>query len=194
MWPDFKGVSLKVQITIAFTAIVSILLIGFAFYIHVFSKDTQENLFYERLGERANTTAHLILEKDELDSVSFKKVEEVFANGVTREVIQVYDGEHRRVFLEPHGDTPMIGKQELDNIRKNSPLRYGATGDYKFGLYYQDNQGDYVIVVQAPDVYGRLKVERLKTMLIIGVLISVLITTTAGYFFARNLLTPIEHV
>jgi signal transduction histidine kinase len=194
MRPDFKGVSLKIQITIAFTAIVSVLLIAFAFFIHLFSKETQENLFYERLAERATTTALLILEKDELDSVSFKRVEDVFSNGITGEVIQVYDRKHRRVFLEPRKDVQTINQEELDKIKKNSPMRYGFTGDYKYGLYYHDNQGDYVIVVQAPDIYGLLKVERMKTLLTIGVLVSVLITTTAGFFFARNLLTPLEHV
>jgi len=113
----------KTRAALVFTLIVSSLIGAFALSIYFFSEETQEKLFYERLAERANTTALLILEKDELDSLSFQKVKQIFHAGLINEIIQVYDSHDMRVFLKSDAEVNAPSQELLGSIRKRGIIQ-----------------------------------------------------------------------
>jgi signal transduction histidine kinase len=190
-----KRISLKWRIEIAFTLIVAIILSVFAFSIYIFSKETQESIFFDRLFERAKTTADLILEKDELDSVSFKKVEEIFTRSLPSETIEVFNSKNERIFSESKKLTvPQASRSWLDAVRKNKKKEIFIGDDQQAGILYVDNQGSFVISIRAHDRTGLLKIEKLKFLLIASLLISIFLTSTIGWFFARDLLRPFNQV
>ena len=190
-----RRLSLKWRIEIAFTLIVAIILSAFAFSIYIFSKETQESIFFDRLFERAKTTADLILEKDELDSASFRKVEQIFTRSLPRESIEVYNSRNERVFSEPKDleeiTTPKVW---LDEVRKYKKREMSAGADQQVGILYVDNQGGFVISIRAHDRTGLLKIEKLKFILNASLMISIVLTSTIGWFFARDLLKPFNQV
>ncbi len=190
-----KRISLKWRIEIAFTLIVAIILSVFAFSIYVFSKETQESIFFDRLFERVKTTADLILEKDELDSASFKKVEEIFTRSLPSETIEVYNSKNERVFSEPKNlAVPRAFRSWLDDVRKNRKREISIDDDQRAGILYVDNQGSFVISIRAHDRTGLLKIQKLKFLLVASLIISIVLTSTIGWFFAQDLLKPFNQV
>lgn len=190
-----KRISLKWKIEIAFTLIVAVILSVFAFSIYIFSKETQESIFFDRLFERAKTTADLILEKDELDPVSFKKVEEIFTRSLPRESIEVYNSRNERIFSEPKDlalSKPPVAW--LTDVRQHKKREVSIGDDQQAGLLYVDNQGSFVISIRAHDRTGLLKIEKLKFLLTASWLLSIVLTSTIGWFFARDLLRPFNQV
>jgi signal transduction histidine kinase len=188
-------VSLKWRISIAFTLIVVVILSVFALTIYFVSNETRETMFFDRLKERAKTTADLILEKDELDSVSFKRVEEIFASSLPQETIEVYNSKNERVFFAPKDlwQAQAVAPW-LDAVRRQKEREIGLDDDQQVGILYQDNQGSFVISIRAHDTTGLIKIERLKFLLISSLLISIVFTSTVGWFFSNNLLRPFNHV
>jgi signal transduction histidine kinase len=189
-----RYLNIKTRAALVFTLIVSLLIGTFALSIYLFSKETEEKIFYERLAERAGTTAMMILEKDELDSVAFQKVKQIFHVGITNEIIQVFDSHGNRVFLKSDRKAQPPSKEILHAIQQKGIFQSVSNENFKYGLAYQDNQGNFVIFIDAPDEYGFLKIQRLKYLLISITLIAVLITATAGWFFARHILRPLDKI
>ncbi|MBS1559290.1 MAG: HAMP domain-containing histidine kinase [Bacteroidetes bacterium] len=190
-----SGISLKFRITIVFTLIVSLLLGLFAWFIYFFSKETQQNLFFERLQERAKTTANLILEKDELDSLSFKKAEEIFANGLPGETIEVYNSKNERVFSEP---PTLLRKPKpasvLEDVHFKETVMKVSGEHQSLGILYRDNEGNHIIFVEAPDTVGVQKTSSLKYLLIISALVSMVVTALVGWLFAYRLVMPFTRI
>lgn len=191
--------SLKWRIALVFTLIVTLILSAFATTIYVVSKETQVSSFFERLTDRAKTTANLILEKDELDSLSFAKIKQNFASTLPQEVIEVYTSKNERIFSRP---------KDVDSIRTfASAWLTGLThtpnkearevtdqGDQQVGIAYEDNQGSFVIAVRAHDSTGLVKIEKLKHLLWLSLVISMGITLIGGWLFASHLLKPIHRL
>jgi signal transduction histidine kinase len=71
-------------------------------------------------------------------------------------------------------------------------LRHGA--QQVVGIYYQDNQGDFCIIVAAEDYAGQSRLAYLR-LVAGGVLLgSVVVSFVVGRWFARSALAPISHL
>jgi len=189
-----RRLSLKWRINAVFTAIVATILSVFALSIFVFSKETQMSVFYERLSERAKATADLILEKDELDSVSFRKVGDIFARSLPEEIVEVYDHQNHCIFNLPKDATRTGTEQLLEAIRRAGRLERVVENDQQIGINYRDNQGEFVILIRAHDASGLLKIERLKMLLRVSLLASIVVTISVGWLFSNHLLRPFTYV
>lgn len=190
-----KSISLKSKVATVFSLIVILLLGAFALSIYLFFKETQQNIFSERLLERARTTANLILEKDELDSISFQKVEEIFASGIPDEVIEVYNENNQRVFTEPLNlHTQLKSPDQLNRIRKQKRIEQMNGALQSFAELYQDNQGSFVIIIEAPDTLGLRKLQSLRYILGFALLLAFLVTVVVGWFFAQRLIKPFSRI
>ena len=190
-----KRTSLKWRIELVFTLIVVVMLSAFALTIYIFSSETQQTIFFDRLFERAKTTADLILEKDELDSASFKNIEKIFARSLPSENIEVYNSKNERIFFEPKGlGAPQASLSWLNDVRHRKKIATSLGGDQQVGILYDDNQGRFVISIKAHDTNGLLKIERLKILLSASLLIAIVVTSSAGWIFANNLVGPFNQL
>jgi signal transduction histidine kinase len=192
-------ISLKWRVALVFTLIVALILSAFAFSIYVVSKETQVSFFYERLMDRAKITAGLILEKDELDSASFKKIEQNFASTLPQEIIEVYNHKNQRVFVRTADADSRRSFSDtwLNQIRQSkeqNQMQVTPQDDQQVGIAYEDNQGSFVISVRAHDNSGLLKIERLKYLLFLSLVIAMGITLSGGWIFATQLLKPIHRL
>ncbi|MFM8848884.1 MAG: ATP-binding protein [Cytophagales bacterium] len=192
-----KSISLKSKVATVFSLIVTLLLGVFALFIYLFFKDTQQNIFSERLLERAHTTANLILEKDELDSLSFQNqaINLAFNSGIPHEVIEVYDERNQRVFTKPLNlHTKPKSIEQLNRIRKAKHVERIDGQLQSFAEVHRDNQGSFIIIIEAPDTIGLRKEQSLRYILAFGLLLAFLVTVAIGWFFAQRLIKPFSRI
>jgi signal transduction histidine kinase len=190
-----RSISLKSKTALVFTLIVISLLGIFALSIYIFFKETEQNIFSERLSERAKTTANLILEQDELGTLSFKKVEEIFANGIPGEIIEVYDQNNQRIFSEPANlNTSLKSSAYLEKIRGAYRLEEEDGTKQRFAEVYHDNAGSFIIIIEATDHIGLQKLVSLRYILGLSLLISSAIAAAMGWLFAQQLIKPFARI
>ena len=82
----------------------------------------------------------------------------------------------------------------IKTIRERKYLELQEQNRQLVGIYYPDNQGDFVIVVSATDHEGLVRLNQLKLILIPGFLICLIIVFFSGRFFANNALGPITKI
>ncbi len=117
-------------------AIISLLIYG------LYYKNTEKTI-YRSLEKIGYVAALFYLEEDELNSREFEKVKLQFEELVTESSYQIYDIENHISY----GDSSIrIPVAILDDIRKNGKLSFTTDNFICYGIFYEDNQGDFVIV------------------------------------------------
>ncbi|MFB9079363.1 ATP-binding protein [Flavobacterium procerum] len=182
---------LAINSTILFAFIVGLLLIG-SFLLF---KSHRKDLYYERLEDSALITAFFYFEKDEItkmDSISYEEIETQY-NRITNQSIRIYNAKSKKVYL--HDDVPVkLSDRELKAISKDRILNFSIENRQFTGLYYKDNQGDFIIVVSGIDDVGNQQLERLAIVFLLFYLVGIALNYLLGRFLSRQTFRPFEDV
>lgn len=148
--------------------------------------------FYDHLADRASVAAQLYLEADEISADSLSHVREHFLQKMPKEVVRLYDEKNAASFIK---DKNQFWSPEIINqVRKNKELEFAEGDRQNVGIYYNDNQGNFVILVSAVDTAGNKRlIDLIKAMA------TLLVCVTGGLFimsrwFAQKALQPIDNV
>lgn len=184
---------IKTKLTLLFTFIVALLLIALNLYIYSINKSYASSDFFNQLRERTYAAANVYLEEDEVSQKIFKEFQSKLIERLPGETIRVYDSKNQPVFINDSimssFPVPIIEKTRKDKLYKNK-----SNGIYTYGIFYNDNQGDFVILASANDLTGATKQKHLGNALIIGFFLSVFILYFIGGFFTKSMLKPINEI
>jgi len=119
--------------------------------------------FYERLQSHAITAAFFHLEKDELNAKKYEEIERKYQE-IQHESIRFFDNHNKMVF-EHDTLTYHITAELLEQIRARKVYYFNVDGRQFAGIFYQDNEGDYVVLTSAIDHEGQLQLAKLRLYL-----------------------------
>ncbi|MDB5086194.1 MAG: two-component sensor histidine kinase [Mucilaginibacter sp.] len=183
---------IKNRLSLYFTTISAIVLLIVQVVICIAFNSLIRSNFYDQLMDRANVAAKLYLEADEISPDSLSHVKEHYLHSLHNEVIRLYDEKNAASFIKDRNQfwaSPIINE-----VRKRKQLEFTEGQRQTVGIYYNDNQGNFVILVSAIDMQGAKRLQDLiKSMVIL------LLCVTAGLFlisrwFAQKTLEPIDKV
>jgi len=148
--------------------------------------------FYDHLMVRAYIAAQRYLEADEISADSLSHVKVRYLQALPNEVIRFYDDKNQPAFINDKNQfwTPPV----INEIRKRKQMEFAEGKRQNAGIYYYDNQGDFVILVSAIDIEGNKRTRDLIESMAI-----LLLCVTVGLFiisrwFAQKALQPIDKV
>ncbi|WP_259068639.1 ATP-binding protein [Mucilaginibacter sp. X4EP1] len=183
---------IKNRLSLYFTAISAFVLLLVQVVICVTFSSFIKSDFYDHLMDRANVASQLYLEADEISPDSLNHVRERYLERLPDEVVRLYDEKNAASFIK---DKNQFWPDAIINaVRKRKQLQFTEGNRQTVGIYYNDNQGNFVILVSAIDHQGD---KRLKDM--IEIMSILLISVTFGLFvisrwFAEKALQPIDKV
>ncbi|WP_165024124.1 sensor histidine kinase [Dysgonomonas sp. ZJ279] len=119
-------------------AIISLLIYG------LFYQNTEKQI-YNNLKKTAYISAIFYLEEDELNSKDFEKVKDQFDEFVSDASYQIYDKENNICYGTQQ---PNIPADILDKIRNEKSLSFKTDGFRCYGIFYEDNQGNFVVITK----------------------------------------------
>lgn len=119
-------------------AIISILIYG------LYYKNAERQV-YKNLKKTAYITAIFYLEEDELNNKEFELVKKQFEEFVLDASYQIYNKDNTISYGTENLDIP---SDILDKIRKDGSLSFTSDGYRCYGIFYEDNQGDFVIITK----------------------------------------------
>ena len=168
------------------SGVLLVVLVSIYFSFHAFIKDD----FFAHLRDRANVAAQLYLEADEISADSLSKVRERYLKSLPTEVIRLYDSRNKATFI--HEAQPHWDYKTIETVRKKRFLEYTDGDDQVVGIYYEDNQGNFVILASASDVEGQRRLDKmLQIMLVVFVVVGALLYFVSR-LFATKALSPIN--
>lgn len=185
--------TIRNKLTLQLSGIFIFILLTFCLVVFLFTKKIVEQDFYENLKARALITATIYLEADEISEEELRKYKKRFLQSLDKEITKVYNLDHEQVFYETQ-DTLSFSKNTLETIEEEGKLYFRRDKRQFSGIFYEDNQGDFIIVASAIDEAGIRKLEGLTQVLIITFIISVIIIVFASNLFAKQALRPIAAI
>lgn len=184
---------IRQRLTIQFVGIVAIIfgtLLSSIFYIN---KINTESDFYKRLEERAYVAGYKFLEEDESNKERIEIFEKRYLQNLSNEIIQVLDDSNAYMFIEKDNSIS-FSRDLLERIRRDSITQYREQERQFVGIYYRDNQGNFIILASAIDDAGKNKLESLRFILIISFAGSLFFIFLGGRLFAGRALAPMNSI
>ena len=181
---------IKDRIAVYFTLIsTSMLFVVLCTVYFTFMKFLEAD-FFERLTDRTMVTAKLYLEADEISRDALNTVRHKYLQKLNSEVIRVYDKKNKATFI---GDTAQYwSPATIDQVRRKGRLKYTDGQRQVVGIYYKDNQGDFVILASADDQGSHNRLDKLlKIMIFIFILISIVVLLLSRWI-AQKMLKPLQ--
>ncbi|SDH25274.1 Signal transduction histidine kinase [Pedobacter terrae] len=181
---------IKDRIALYFTLISTSMLFAVLCTVYFTFMKFLEADFFERLTDRTMVTAKLYLEADEISRDALNTVRHKYLQKLNSEVIRVYDQKNRATFI---GDTAQYWTPAtIDQVRRKGRLKYTDGQRQVVGIYYKDNQGDFVILASADDQGSHNRLNKLlKIMIFIFFLIS-LVVLLLSRWVAQKMLKPLQ--
>jgi signal transduction histidine kinase len=183
---------IKDRLALYFTIISAvILIIAFSAIFFTFNSFVKAD-FYSRLNDRAKVAAQLYLEADEIPVDSLNRVRERFLKQIPGEVVRIYNNRNAPYFINDRQQ--YWSDNVIDLVRRRKEIEFAEGDRQTVGVYYNDNQGNFVILVSAEDIHGRHRVEDL-----IEIMLAMVVCLSAGLFFigrwfAKKSLEPIDDI
>jgi signal transduction histidine kinase len=185
-------VKIKDRLSLYFTLIGSgiLLVVMVSLYISVYT--IVHNDFYTHLNDRANIVAQLYLKADEISPDSLNKVRNRFFKSLHSEVTRIYDDRNSAAFIKDNEQ--YWDSKTIEAVRKRNYLAYSNKDNQVVGIYYKDNQGNFVILVSAIDQTGKRQLDSIREAMIIVFLIVTATLFLVSRWLAQNTLSPIKNV
>jgi signal transduction histidine kinase len=182
---------LAVNSTLLFAFIVGLLMAGSFLLFRSHMKD----LYFDNLEDHAMTAALFYFEKDEikeLNGARYKQIELQYKR-INNEAIRVYDAKTNQLFISDSIDFE-LSENDLKNITKEKLHTFTRDNRQFVGLLYNDNQGDFIIVVSGIDRTGNHQLEMLGLMFILFYLLGIPLNYLLGTFLAKRTFRPFTEV
>jgi signal transduction histidine kinase len=162
--------------------------------IYYSSASLREDDFYNRLREKARSTAKLFFFVHEFNEELVKDIQEENPVKFHNERIIILDFQNDTIFTTDANNEIELRNEILERVRLGVKVAYMQDSYEVMGTLYNVNNDRYVVIAAATDIEGSIYLEKLEIALIIVCIVSFALFFVAGWFFSGRALKPITDV
>jgi len=181
---------IKDRLALYFTLISTFTLLAVLIVVYFAFQKVMESEFFDRLTDRTMVTAKLYLKADEISTEALDAVRAQYLERLNGEVIRIYNERNNATFI---GDDEQFWTNEIINkVRQEGKARFKDGERQVVGIFYKDNQGDFVIIASAIDHGTTVRVRQLlKVMIVVFIIIFIGLLLSARWI-AERILSPLD--
>jgi signal transduction histidine kinase len=186
--------NIKSRLTLLFTMLVGSIMALFCLATYFTYDQYREKQFYNFLNERSQTIAQLVEATNTISKDEIVKREKENSAVLLDEEITIYDGADSVIFAT--GKIFEVSIEKLSDVRSGREFR---TKDREKEIIVTrhilvDHGRPWVIAAVAKDVLGMDQLKRLREILIVGWLLSLVLVGVAGWQFANDAIKPVSDI
>lgn len=181
---------LKDRLSLYFTLISTLTLLAVLCAVYFTFIKFLEADFFDRLTDRTMVTAKLYLEADEISADSLNTVRNQYLEALNGEVIRIYNANNSATFI---GDDQQYWSHEtIEKVRKNKKIQFIDGNRQVVGIFYKDNQGDFVILASGIDQSTHVRIEKLQRIMVMIFVFIFIGLLLSGRWIAKKILKPLD--
>jgi len=188
------NLKIRTRLSLNFASIVASVFILFSLSIYLFSSEYRHSQFVSRLEEKAFTTAKLLFEVEQVDSVLLKIIEAKDQTILYQEKTIIFNNQNQIIFDTQDDILNTYDAEILDRIRHEKRVVEIQTDREWVGVLYTEDQNEFVVISSAYDFFGFNKLKNLRNILYISLGVGMIIIVFLGWFFAGRALQPISEI
>jgi signal transduction histidine kinase len=185
---------IRTRLTIQFLLIGGVIMIIASVAIYLSSANFRNEDLYNRLLDKARTTANLLFNTDGVDPDRILRIENNSPVFLQNEKIMILNFKNDTVYNSDENSNLEIKNNVIERIRLGYTVVYEQDPYTVLGTLYYTKFDRFVIFAAATDEEGKSRLEKLKLILIIVCLISLLLFFVAGWVYSGRALKPISDV
>ena len=185
--------TIKARLTLLFTLLVASILLLFCFSVYYFYDQYREQQFTSYLQERVVTVIQLLEDVDGITTAEIKRIEEANNTILFKEEITVYDEQDSVIYDSGKIKFP-VSANELAEVRAGKAVQERRGERQLLMIRHFHESGHWVVVADAVDSIGLSKLNRLRDILVMGWLLSLVLVAVAGWIFARDAIKPVAEI
>ena len=175
------------SVTFGVVFIIAALIIYVSFY------RSSEKKIFDNLQRISLLTAIYYLEKDELPLKEHKQIRESYLENTKDVAVGIYN-ENDEVAYGENLSLKSITPKILSQARKNKKVMFETDKHFYFGIFYRDNQGDFVVFVQSNDAEFKAQNHELMVIMLIVLLVGLLVIYILSLFLSKVAYKPIDNI
>jgi signal transduction histidine kinase len=183
---------IKNRLALYFTLITAVILLIALTIIFISFISSAKADFYNRLLDRAKVAAQVYLEADEISADSLSHVRERYLKQLPGEVTRLYDESNGASFIRDRQQ--YWSTKVIEMVRKRKQVSFPEGDRQTVGIYYNDNQGNFVILTSAKDIQGQRRIDDLVEIMLFIFILAITGLFFSGRWFAKKALEPIDDI
>lgn len=185
----YRNATIRSRLAFQFTTIFAVILSLVFVTVFELSSISSRASFRTELKDRAITAAEVFLAGDNLTKSRFSQIQKKYEVKLPQEIIRIYNKFNRPEFITDSAAywPPAI----INKVRMNKELFFEIGNRECCGIYYHDNQGDYVIISSAINAESINQLNSLQLLMALAFFIALAIVYYLGQWFALIALKPI---
>jgi signal transduction histidine kinase len=189
---------IRTRLTLQFVGIVAFIVLISHLAIYLSSAQYRETQFYDRLRDKANTSAELLIKVDAVNAELLKIIDQNKKDLLYRENVTIYNYLNKEIYTSNDSINDSIvfnsSNVRLNKIRLEGEQHW-KEGEFEIiGIQYVDKFNRFVVTAGAIDRYGIKKLQNLKDILIISFILILGIVAFSGWIYAGRALRPISSI
>ncbi|MGH1519009.1 ATP-binding protein [Chryseobacterium sp. JK1] len=175
------------SLSFGIVSIVTSAVIFFAYY------DSTKIFYFEKLRNTALISAIYYLEKDELPKDRHAQIKKEYNHLIQNNRVAVYNQNNEVTFGHNLHDEN-IKPFHLQSVRNNKGIQFMAGNQFYYGIFYPDNQGDFVVFVKSPNDSFQSQILRLSIIMLSVLIIGLLAIFFLSRYLSKIVYKPISNV
>ncbi len=174
-------------VTFGVVFFIASVMIYFAFY------NSSERVFFNELKKTSLLAAFYYLEKDELTQFEHSTIRSEFRATIESSMVAVYNNSNQVEFGKMFTDSN-ITTDYLNRVRKQQKIQFQTDNFFYYGIYYPDNQGNFVVFVKASNAEFLAQTHRLLWIMTIVLLAGLALIFILSRYLSHWAYRPIANV
>jgi len=175
------------SLSFGIVSIVTFVVIFFAYY------DSTKIFYFEKLRNTALISAIYYLEKDELPKDRHAQIKKEYNHLIQNNRVAVYNDNNEVTFGHNLNDQN-IKQQHLQTARNNRGVQFMADNSFYSGIFYPDNQGNFVIFVKSPADSFQSQMIRLSVIMLSVLVLGLLAIYFLSRYLSKIVYKPVSNV
>jgi signal transduction histidine kinase len=185
---------IRQRLTYHFVLVFALILFLSSTAIYFLSAHYRQEDFYSRLLNKANNTAKILIEVEEVNASLLRRIERDNPSSLPKERIIIYDHTGEIQYTSDEDRTLKVTPQLLARIQSDEEVRFVQNPFEAVGFLYTDRSARIVVVAAAEDIHGKKKLRNLRTVLVAVFGVSIVLVFLSGWLYAGRALRPISRV
>jgi signal transduction histidine kinase len=185
---------IRARLTLQFLLTGGIIMIIASFAIYLSTASFRKDDFNNRLRNSALSKANLLFQMYEVDYKRVMKIEKDDPVNLHNEKIIILNFRNDTIYSSDENSEIKIKQSIIEQVKSGYKVTFRQEMYEVTGILYFTNYDRFVIIAAATDNEGSLHLEKLKIILIIVCLVSLLLFFIGGWYSSGRAIKPISDV
>ncbi len=178
-----------------FTMLVGSIMALFCLSIYFFYDQYRERQFFNFLNERGQAIAQIVEASANISKAEIAKIEKENNTVLLDEEITIYNAADSVIFNSGR-EKFSLSRQMIKEVRTGKEVKTKQDGKEVLVTRHilQDHRQEWVVVANAFDKQGNAQLQRLREILLVGWLFSLILVGVAGWQFANDAIKPVSDI